>query len=194
MIPRFSQVYPYPSSSSGEVAVSHYTSWSAANWFLGYALIGVAVVLAAIAVVLWIAGKSNGDDLGVLGTAALLGVISAVIGAGAFWQVARHIEQVEWVFLLGLAIVGSVTLACYRAARSELAGAFEPSYYVRRSALTYAIPFGVSGVIVLGVCLGDGANRLAASVSLAVGTFLGLVVVGGLILVGCAVSSSSARR
>ena len=194
MTPRFSQVYPYPSSSSAQVAGNHYTSWSAANWFLGYALIGVAVVLAAIAVVLWIAGKSNDDDLGVLGTAALLGVISAIIGAIAFWQVARHIEQIEWVSLLGLAMIGSVTLACYRAARSDLADAFEPSYYVRRSALTYAIPFGVSGVIVLGVCIGDGANRLAASVPMAVGTFVGLVAAGALGLVAYAASSSNARR
>ncbi len=194
MLPRSSQVYPYPSSSSVEVAVSHYTSWSAANWFLGYALIGVDVVLAVIAVVFWIAGKSNDDELSVLGVAAVLGLISAVIGAIAFWQVARHIEHFKWVFLLGLVIVGSVTLACRWAARSDLADAFEPSYYMRRSALTYAIPAGISGVIVLGVCFGDGANRLAASVPMAVGTFIGLVAAGALGLVVYAVSSSSTRR
>lgn len=194
MLPSSSQVYPYPPSSSVEVAVSHYTSWSAAHWFFGYALIGVAVVLAVVAVVVWIVGKSNDDELGVLCVAAIFGVVSAVIGAVAFWHVARHIEQFKWVFLLGLVIVGSVTVACRWAARSGLADSFVPSYYVRRSALTYAIPAGVSGVIVLGVCLGDGATRLAASVPMAVGTFVGLVAAGVLGLVVYAASSSSTHR
>lgn len=194
MLPSSSQVYPYSPSSSVEVAVSHYTSWSAGNWFLGYAVIGVAVVLAAVAVGLWIVGKSNEDDLRVLAVAAVFGVVSAMSGAIAFWKVARHIEQFKWVFLLGLVIVGGVTLACRWAARSDRVNTFLPSYYVRRSALTYAIPAGVSGVIVLGVCIGDGANRLAASVPMAVGTFVGLMAAGVLGLVVYTATSSSSGR
>ncbi|MBB1058846.1 hypothetical protein [Dietzia cinnamea] len=53
-----------------------------------------------------------------------------------------------------------------------------------------AIPAGVSGVVALGVIIGDGATRAAASIPTTVVGVVGLVILGALALAVCANSSN----
>ena len=184
----------FPSSSSAGVAVHHYSSWSAINWFVGYGMIFFAVLLAAVAAMLWNVAKSSDDDLGVVGFALAASALSAIVGSVAFWQVARHIESYKWVIALGLVIVATTTVLCHEAASGQLAEAAGAGrYYARRPALTYLVPAGVSAALVIGVIIGDAANRLAASIPMAVGTFVAFVLLGGIGLAAYAWSSSATR-
>ncbi len=112
------------------------------------------------------------------------------------WQVARHIEQFRWVVALAVLVVGAVALVAHRAARTALVDVYRDSYYSPPSVEVpmVAIPAGVSGVVALGVIIGDGigdgTTRAAASIPTTVGGFVALVIIGGLALVVYANSSN----
>lgn len=100
-------------SSSADVAVSHFSNWSVANWILGYALLGIAVLLAGFAVSLWTSAKYTAP-VGVYGWSVAAGVLAVVVEAVTLWQVARHIEQFRWVIALAVLVVAAVALVTHR--------------------------------------------------------------------------------
>ena len=177
-------------SSSADVAVSHFSNWSAANWIIGYALLGIAVLLAGFAVSLRTSAKYTAP-VGVYGWSVAAGVLAVVVQAVTLWQVARHIEQFRWMIVLTVLVVAAVALVTYRAARTALVDVYRDSYYSPSVEVPMvAIPTGVSGVVALGVIIGDGATRAAASFPTTVGGFIVLVILGAVALVVYARSSN----
>lgn len=170
----------FPNSSSTEVAVSHYSNWSATNWVLAYLLLASTMLLVSLAVIWAIGAEQDGGRFYV--ASAAVGVLAATIQAVTLWLIARHADQFKWVVALALLVVAVTALAVRQRARSVWSVMHASDYYAPPvPTLLVAVPAGISAVIAVGVLIGDGANRLAASVPMAVGAFVALVV---LVVVG----------
>lgn len=177
----------FPNSST-DVAVSHYSNWSLVNWLAAYAVLGLAVAVAALAVAWWITAEHS-DGMQLYAGSGLAGLTATTTQAITLWLVARHIEKFSWVVVLALAFVGAVAVAAYAAARLAVGAAHGTGYYAPPAPkLTLAVPVGISGVISVGVIIGDGVTRVAASIPMAVGAFVAVVVVG---MVALMVSTNS---
>lgn len=181
----------FPNSSSAEVAVSHYSGWSATEWLLAYSALGMAVLAVAFAVACWIRADYE-EEVGLFVAAVVTGIVAAVGQAYVLWQVARHIEQFKWVIGLVLVLVGATALAAHstaRAVEARLHGSPYGSWPVSTRWLVI-VPAGISGVIAVGVLIGDGVTRAAAAVPMAVGAFVAAVAIFGYM----AVSSAKSER
>lgn len=163
------------SSSSADVAVSHFSNWSTVNWVAAFAVLGLALFAAWFAVG-WIVDDGLGSD-GLLWVGVVVGLVAVVMQVVTLWLTVRHIEQFKWSVTLALAVVGATALAARNA--SMAAASIYRGYRVAEApALTVAVPAGISGVIAVGVLIGDGVTRAAAAIPVAVGTFVALFVAG----------------
>jgi len=156
-------------SSSADVAVSHFSNWSTANWVAAFAVLGLALFAAWFAVG-WLVDDALGAD-GPLWVGVVVGVVAVVMQAVTLWLTVRHIEQFKWAVTLALAVVGATALVARNASRAAAStrrgyrGAEAPP-------LTVAVPAGISGAIAVGVLIGDGVTRAAAAIPMAVGTLV----------------------
>ncbi|MET4614151.1 lipopolysaccharide export LptBFGC system permease protein LptF [Rhodococcus sp. PvR044] len=181
----------YADTSLQEVAVSHYSGWSTTDWLLAYSTLGAAVLAVAVAVACWVSADYE-EEGGLFVAAVVAGIVATVGQAYALWQIARHIESFLWILVLAPVLVAATALAAHRTARAveaRLHGSPYGSSLV--SKWLVIVPAGISGVIAVGVFIGDGVTRAAAAVPMAVGAFLTVVAVGVLMVI---TSGTSERR
>lgn len=169
--------------SDGGVAVNHLTGWTGTNWVLAF---GILLVVPAVL------GASVKQLRAYVGDGALSTPWTVAAGAGGFgalvvqavclWTVARHLPELRWtIVVVGIAIAACAVAIYWYAdpSRTDDYRYLSPlAKWVPRVSMT------IVGLIGVGTVLGDAANRAAAWFPMAVGMFVGgvvLLIVAGVV-------------
>ncbi|QHE73553.1 hypothetical protein [Rhodococcus sp. WAY2] len=182
-------LFPY---SNSDVAVSHYSDWSFSHWLFAGAVLLASVLLTVIAVGLWTAAIPE-DNIVLYAGSAGVGTLAVVLQATSLWQIARHIELYRVVVFLALAVVVAVVVSVRSTVRNEPSGT-RGYYGLRVPKWVIRVPVLASAVIAVGVVIGDGVTRAAASIPMAVGLFVLLFLSAVGYVVVNAMSPSASRR
>lgn len=166
--------------NSSDAPPDHFTDWSGWNWFLGIA--GTFLMLAIALIALWFVvalrdSASSDEPFWKVAIAAIVGFVAFVLASWCHYEVARHMsESNHWWWVLPLVAL----IAC-----AGLVNSYHGS--------NLPIWTAMAGFVLMAgfTSAGDGLSRLAASIPIALGSLILLIVLG---TVGIAVYASSDSR
>lgn len=161
--------------SSDHVAVNHLTGWTTGDWLMALAVVALMAVMVGSLVVAALNAAADDDD-GVGWWA--LGILTLVVGLGVqgwfVWMIVRHSSEFRLTMLTALGAAGLTALVAYRT-RSVLDA---KQRWQTMPGWVPAVPAIGAGVVAVIAIVGDALTRAAASIPMAVGTLVGLVIFG----------------
>jgi hypothetical protein len=176
-------------------AIGYYPGWSVSAWLVAITALAVTAVLVVTAARLW-AVAIEGGDAGPYVLALGIGAVGAAGWAFSLWGISRHTPT----FLVVLLVVGVVAGAVAFGIRSAVARdikRWRSAEILTVPKRAIATPITVSAVIAAVVVAVDALNRIAAHLSISVGTLLAagslLLIVAAVCAGKCFVKSSTYR-